>query len=94
MSGMNKAERLTEMKRLYIQRSYSDIEMAERLGTRRETIFRDRKELETEYPFIQDSSGRWRIDRSRFISEIKVSLHEALTLYLAARKTSRQTRFH
>lgn len=94
MSGMNKAERLTEMKRLYIQRAYSDIEMAERLGTRRETIFRDRKELEAAYPFIQDDSGRWKIDRSRLISEIKVSLHEALTLYLAARKTSRQTRFH
>lgn len=94
MSGMNKAERLTEMKRLYIQRGYSDIEMAERLGTRRETIFRDRKELETVYPFIQDGSGRWRIDRSRFLSEIKVNLHEALTLYLAARKTSRQTRFY
>lgn len=94
MSGMNKAERLTEMKRLYIQRGYSDIEMAERLGIRRETVFRDRKELETEYPFIQDNSGRWRIDRSRFLSEIKVDLHEALTLYLAARKTSRQTRFY
>jgi len=27
MSGMTKAERLEEMKRLYIQRAYSDIEM-------------------------------------------------------------------
>ncbi len=34
MSGMTKAERLAEMKRLYIQRAYSDIEMAERLNTR------------------------------------------------------------
>ncbi len=94
MSGMTKAERLTELKRLYIQRAWSDIELAERLGTRRETIFRDRKELEGEYPFIQDEQGRWKIDRARFISEIKVNLHEALTLYLAARKTSRQTRLH
>ena len=94
MSGMTKAERLMEMKRLYIQRAYSDIQMAERLGTRRETVFRDRKELETEYPFIQDNTGRWKIDRTRFLSEIKVNLHEALTLYLAARKTSRQTRYY
>ena len=32
MSGMTKAERLEDMKRLYIQRAYSDIELAERLG--------------------------------------------------------------
>ena len=86
MSGMTRAERLTEMKWRYIQRAYSDIELAELLGTRRETIFRDRKELESQYPFIQDDKGRWKIDRSRFISEIKVNLHEALTLYLSARK--------
>ena len=93
MRAMTKTERLTEMKRLYIQRAYSDIEMAERLGTRRETIFRHRKELEAEYPFIQDVSGRWKIDRGRMISEIKVSLHEALALYLAVHKSSRQTRY-
>jgi len=38
MSGMNKAERLEEMKRLYIQRAFSDIEMAERLGVDRTLI--------------------------------------------------------
>ncbi|GAB4427445.1 MAG: hypothetical protein Kow002_16460 [Anaerolineales bacterium] len=93
MSGMTKAERLTELKRRYIQRAYSDIELADLLDTRRETIFRDRKELEVEYPFIQDETGRWKIDRTKLLSEIKVSLHEALILYLAARKTSRQTHY-
>ncbi len=91
--GLKKLERLTELKRRYIQRAYSDIELAEILGTRRETIYRDRKELESEYPFIQDERGRWKIDRTKLISEIKVSLHEALVLYLAARKASRQTRY-
>jgi len=91
--GMTKAERLTELKRRYIQRAYSDRELADILGTRRETIYRDRKELETEYPFIQDERGRWKIDRTKFISEIKVSPHEALTLYLAARKASRQMHY-
>jgi CRISPR-associated endonuclease/helicase Cas3 len=94
MSGMNKAERLTELKRLYIQRAWSDIELAEKLETRRETIFRDRRELEDEgYPFIKDEHGRWRIDKTRLISEVKVNLHEALALYLAARRAARQTRF-
>jgi len=94
MSGMTKAERLEEMKRLYIQRAYSDIDMAERLGTTRETIFRDRRELTTQYPIEKDDEGRYHIPRTKLISEIKVNLHEALTIYLAARKTSRQTRFH
>ena len=94
MSGMNKAERLEEMKRLYVQRAYSDIEMAERLGTTRETIFRDRRELTAQYPIEKNQQGRYYIPRTKLISEIKVNLHEALTLYLAARKTSRQTRFH
>lgn len=94
MSGMNKAERLEEMKRLYIQRAYSDIEMAERLGVDRTIVFRDRRELSREYPIEKDENGRYRIPKSKLISEIKVSLHEALTLYLAARKTSRQTPFH
>jgi CRISPR-associated endonuclease/helicase Cas3 len=94
MSGMTKAERLQEMKRLYVQRAYTDIEMAERLGVERTTVYRDRIELTAEYPIEQDDQGRYHIDRVRLISEIKVNLHEALALYLAARKSSRQTRFH
>jgi predicted DNA-binding transcriptional regulator YafY len=94
MSGMNKAERLEDMKRLYIQRAFSDIEMAERLGVDRTLIYRDRIELTGEYPIEKDDEGRYHIPRTKLISEIKVNLHEALTLYLAARKTSRQTRFH
>lgn len=94
MSGKTKAERLEEMKRLYIQRAYSDIEMAERLGVDRTLIYRDRMELTGEYPIEKNEKGQYHIPRSKLISEIKVNLHEALTLYLAARKTSRQTRFH
>ncbi len=94
MSGMTKAERLEEMKRLYIQRAYSDIEMAERLGVDRTIVFRDRRELTAEYPIEKDDEGRYHIPRTKLISEIKVNLHEALALYLAARKTSRQTRIY
>jgi predicted DNA-binding transcriptional regulator YafY len=90
--GMMKAERLREMERLYIQRAFSDIDMAERLGVDRSTVYRDRIELEAEYPFIQDELARWKIDRSQYLSEIKLNLHEALALYLAARRVSRQTR--
>lgn len=94
MSGKTKAERLEEMKRLYIQRAYSDIEMADRLGVDRTIVYRDRVELTGDYPIEKDEHGRYHIPRSKLISEIKLNLHEALTLYLAGRKTSRQTRFH
>ncbi len=94
MSGRTKAERLEELKRLYIQRAYTDIELAEKLGVSRETIFRDRKDLTGDYPVEQDDEGRWHIPKTKLISEIKLNLHEALTLYLAGRRTSRQTRFH
>lgn len=94
MSGMTKAERLHEMKRLYVQRAYSDIELAERLDVDRSTVYRDRRELTREYPLEVDEEGRYRIQRSKLISEIRINLHEALILYLAARKTSRQTRYH
>jgi len=95
MSGMTKAKRLNEMKRLYKQRAYSDIKMAERLGVSRETVFRDRVALtdEEHYPIEKNADGLYFMNRSKLLSEIKVSLHEALALYLSARKTSRQTHF-
>jgi CRISPR-associated endonuclease/helicase Cas3 len=88
--GQNRAERLKEMERLYIQRAYTDIELAERLKVTRTTVYKDRIMLETQFPFMQDDNGRYRIDRSRYISEIRVNLYEALSLYLAARRASRQ----
>ena len=90
--GLGKAERLQEMERLYFQRAYSDIEMAERLEVDRTTVFRDRTELETKVPFTEVEKGRWKIDRSRYLSEIRVNLNEALVLYLSARRASQQTR--
>lgn len=91
--GMNKAERLDQMKLWYCQRSYSDVEMSDRLGVDRSTIYRDRIELERVHPFIEDEEGRYRIDRRRYISNVRLGMVEALSLYLAARRTSQQTRF-
>lgn len=91
--GLSRAERLAEMKRLYIQRSFSDAEMAGRLGVDRTTVYRDRIALEQEYPFIEESTGRYRINRQGLISEIRLTPYEALFLYLPARRLLRQTRF-
>ena len=83
--GMTKAERIREMERLYVQRAFSDIEMAERLEVDRTTVYRDRREMECEYFIVPDDEGRWKIDRTKYLSGIKVNLHEALALYLATR---------
>lgn len=90
--GMTKAERLREIERLYTLKPFSDNELAQRLGVERSTIFRDRQELSTELPIDEYEPGRYYIDRTRYLSGIRVNLHEALALYLAARRSSRQTR--
>jgi len=89
--GMSRAERLREMERLYVDRAFTDIEMAERLGVDRITVYKDRALLEDEVPFVEVERGRWKIDRTRYLSSIRLSLHEALALYLPARRAARQT---
>lgn len=86
-----KAERLAEMERLYYQRAYSDQEMAQRLNVDRSTAFRCRRELERTIPFVEVEPGRWRIDRTRYLSAIRLNLSEALALYLGARRLSQHT---
>lgn len=90
--GQDRAARLNEMKRLYVQQAFTDIEMAQRLGVDRTTVFKDRSALETEYPFVEPVPGHYKIDKNRFLSEIRLNVNEALPLYLAARRISRQTR--
>jgi predicted DNA-binding transcriptional regulator YafY len=90
--GMAKAERLREMQRLYGVRAYSDQELAEYFDVDLSTIFRARREIEEEYPLIRDDNGRYRLDRARNIGSVRLDLAEALSLYLAGRRLSQQTR--
>jgi predicted DNA-binding transcriptional regulator YafY len=83
-----------ELIRLYTQpgQGYTDQELADRLGVDRTAIYKRRIKLEAEYPFDQPERGRYKIDRTRLISQIGVSQNEALILYLATRRLSRNTR--
>ncbi|MCI0394299.1 MAG: CRISPR-associated helicase Cas3', partial [Chloroflexi bacterium] len=83
-----------EMERLYTERAYSDIEMAERLGIDRSNVFKIRQLMETELgvPFYEESRGRYRIDPRRRISHIPLNPQETLALYLGARRLQQQTR--
>lgn len=91
--AMTRADRLQEMERLYIQRCYSDIEMADRLSVNRSTVYKDRMALGDKKGLIfqQDEQGRYCLDRKQYISPVRLKLIEALALYLAARRSSRQT---
>ncbi len=89
--GLSRAERLREMERLYIQQGYTDSELAERFRVDRTVIYRDRVALEAEIPFIQLETGRYKIDRLKYLSGIRLNLPEALALYLPARRAARQT---
>ncbi len=91
--AISRAARLKEMERLYLERAYSDSEMARRLGVDRTIVHRDRKELEDSgLPFIEESRGRYRIDRRVYLSNVRLNIRETLSLYLAARRASQQTR--
>src|SRR5690606_30894984 len=57
----------------------------------RATIYKDRQLLrDSGVPFEEVEHGRWKIDRQKYISNLRVSLHEAAVLYLMARRTARQ----
>ena len=60
--ALARAERLIEMERLYLQGSFSDTEIAERLGVNRSTAFKDRALLSQQAPILQVQPGRWQID--------------------------------
>ncbi|MBE2222827.1 MAG: WYL domain-containing protein, partial [Anaerolineae bacterium] len=71
-------------------------ELAELLGVEsRATIYKDRQLLIKEHKieFIEVERGRWKIDRSKYISNLRINLYETGMLYLMARKAARQTRF-
>jgi predicted DNA-binding transcriptional regulator YafY len=89
--SLTKAERLREMEWLYLQRPFSDSEMASVLGVNRTTVYRDRLLLAPLVPLVAVDAGRWKVDRPAYISNVRLTLHEALALYLAARRVSRQT---
>jgi len=86
-----RAERLKKMEQLYLLRPYSDTEMAERLSVNRSTVFKDRGLLSTHAEFNEERPGHWRIDKRHYLSNVRLSLYEALALYLAGKRMARHT---
>lgn len=91
--GFGRAERLRAIEERYLYGAYTDEEMAQLVGVKsRATIFKDRQLLiDNNVPFEEVEYGRWKIDRQKYISNLRVTLHEAAALYLMARRTARQS---
>lgn len=86
-----KTSNLKKMRRLLISRRWTVKELVDEMGVSRQTIH---NYLKKDIPEVeQDEQKRYWIDRRRYVSNIQLSLDEALVLYLAARKLQRQTWF-
>lgn len=87
-------ELIRQMEWRYLDRAYSDIELAELLAVNRTTIYRARRTMEFDLhlPIYEESTGRYRLDRKRMLSSIQLSPTEALALYIGGRRLQQQTR--
>ena len=77
--SVRRNELIHEMERLYIDRAYSDSELAERLGVNRSTVYRTRVFMENELhlPFLSEAPGRYRLDRQKQLGSMQVHVGAA-----------------
>jgi predicted DNA-binding transcriptional regulator YafY len=81
----NKATRLLELEALLLGHpaGLTQAEIARRLGVNRSTISRYLPDLPAH--IYVDDDQRWKVDRSAYLVNVRLSLHEALAVHLAAR---------
>jgi CRISPR-associated endonuclease/helicase Cas3 len=84
----NKASRLIQIENLLLTHpeGMTQAEIARQVGVNRSTINRDIPSLPGSIYFEND--GRWKIDRTADLIHIRLNLHEALAVHLAARLLS------
>jgi Fe-S oxidoreductase/predicted DNA-binding transcriptional regulator YafY len=85
--GMGRASRLQRIEELLLSapEGYTVAELADILAVHRTTIWRDLTELSLHAP-VQQAGERYFIDRSDYVSSVKLSRGESLMLYLAMRR--------
>jgi len=89
----NKRERLEQVEHLLLTAydGFSVSEMAQQVGCDPSTIHRYLTELELEFPLVEVSRGRYRLDSTHYLANVRLSPGEALSVYLALRRYARQT---
>ena len=61
------------------------VELAERCGVDRRTIYRDLLTLDEMGVPVWENAGRYSIDRESYLSTVRLNLNEAISLYFAVR---------
>lgn len=81
----NKAARLSQIEAMLLAHSdgLTQSEIARRLCVHRSTVGRYLPDLPA-HVYVEDD-GRWRIDREAYLVNVRLSLHEAMSLHLGAR---------
>jgi len=93
----NRAERLRQVERLLYNAppdGMSATQIAERCCVHRATVYRDIRSLEADDVPIWQEEGRFGILRDRYLTTVRVTLHEAMALYLSARLLSAHSDEH
>ncbi|MCA9994333.1 MAG: CRISPR-associated helicase Cas3' [Anaerolineales bacterium] len=91
----NRHALIADMEHLYLQRAWSDQEMADQVGTDRTNVYRIRTkvmEKKMQIPFIEEERGRYHINRAFYVAHIKLKPAEALALYIGGRRLQQQTK--
>lgn len=69
--------------------------IADRIGASKRTVYRDLRAMDEEagLPIWQDA-GRWGLEQGAFLPPLALTLHEAMTLFLAARVLAKASDEH
>jgi CRISPR-associated endonuclease/helicase Cas3 len=91
----NKAERLLQIEALLLAHpeGLTQAEIARRLGVNRSTIHRYLPDL-NRFCVYETDDGRLAIDRDHYLAHVRLTLHEAMALHLAARLMATRTDKH
>ncbi len=83
----NKADRLGKIEAILLAHpeGLKPAEIARKLDVHRSTIARNLPDLPNHIYIDDFDDGRWKIDRSNYLVNVRLSLHEAMSVHLAAR---------
>jgi len=90
-----KAERLLQIEALLLAHSegLTQAEIARRLGVNRSTIHRYLPDLDR-FCVYDTGDGKLAIDRDHYLTHVRLTLHEAMTLHIASRLMATRTDKH